>query len=62
MCLCPSFMNIVINEYYIKQLNLLMDKFKEDKDIAIVSCFGESNRHPEVLTKLNHLTKLYFLM
>ena len=49
--------DIVINEYYIKQLNLLMDKFKEDKDIAIVSCFGESNRHLDIYSRMNHLTK-----
>tara|TARA_B000000557_G_C20743689_1_gene429730 strand:- start:1 stop:906 length:906 start_codon:yes stop_codon:yes gene_type:complete len=49
--------DIFINEYYIEQLNLLMDKFQDEKDVAVISCFGESNRHPDIFPRMNHLTK-----
>ena len=46
-----------LNSYYIEQLNLLMDKFKEDQEIAIVSCFGEPHRHDDIYKFMPHLTK-----
>lgn len=49
--------DIVLNDYYIEQLNLLMDKFQDDKDIAMVSCFGEIHRHQDVFNYLDFLTK-----
>lgn len=49
--------DIVLNDYYIEQLNLLMDKFSDDPDIAMVSCFGEPHRHPEVFQYCDYLTK-----
>ena len=33
--------DIFINEYYIEQLNLLMDKFQDEKDVAVISCLAK---------------------
>lgn len=49
--------DIVLNPYYIEQLNLLMDKFQDDQDIGMISCFGESHRHTDVFDKCKHLIK-----
>lgn len=49
--------DIVLNDYYIEQLNLLMDKFQNDKDIAMVSCFGEIHRHVDVFKYCDYLTR-----
>lgn len=50
--------DIVLNSYYLEQLNFLMDKFQDDKDIGMISCFGESHRHPNIFNHLSgYLTK-----
>lgn len=49
--------DIVLNDYYIKQLNILMDKFESDPDIAMVSCFGEIHRHRKAFGYCNHLVE-----
>jgi hypothetical protein len=47
--------DIVLNDYYIDLLENLMDFFKADPDIGMVSCFGESHRNPELLTYFPYL-------
>jgi hypothetical protein len=49
--------DIVLNSYYIEQLNFLMDKFQDDEDIGMISCFGEIHRHTDVFGYCDYLTK-----
>lgn len=65
--------DIVLNDYYLELLENLMDFFKPDQSIGMVSCFGESHRHPELfdyfpylkqndnLIELQELNKKYFI-
>ena len=50
--------DVVLNEYYIKMLNERMDFFSEDRDISMVSCFGESHRDKNVYDFLDYLTPI----
>jgi hypothetical protein len=47
--------DIVLNSYYIEQLNLLMDLFETNMDVAMASCFGESHRHTDVFKYCDYL-------
>lgn len=49
--------DIVLNSYYLEQLNFLMDKFQDDKDISMISCFGEIHRHMDAFEYCDYLTK-----
>lgn len=49
--------DIVLNDYYIKQLNLLMDKFQNQANIGMVSCFGESHRKSSVFRFCDYIIK-----
>lgn len=47
--------DIVLNDGYILLLNGLMNLFSKDDSIGMVSCFGESHRHPEVFKYFEYL-------
>jgi len=47
--------DIVLNDYYIKLLNGLMDIFSDDDQIGMVSCFGEPHRHEDVFQYFEYL-------
>jgi hypothetical protein len=49
--------DIVLNDYYLEQLNFLMDKFQDEEDVSMVSLFGEIHRHTDVFKYLDYLTK-----
>lgn len=49
--------DIVLNSYYIKLLNMLMDFFENDTTIGMISCFGEPHRHPKVFDFFEYLQK-----
>lgn len=49
--------DIVLNDYYLEQLNFLMDKFQDEEDISMVSLFGEIHRHTDVFRYCDYLTR-----
>lgn len=48
--------DVILTSYYIRMLNNLMD-IVSDREVSMVSCFGESHRHPDMFQYLTYLTK-----
>jgi len=48
--------DVVLTSYYIRMLNNFMD-IVSDKEVSMVSCFGESHRHPDMFQFLTYLQK-----
>jgi hypothetical protein len=49
--------DVVLNDYYIKMLNERMDFFSKDKEVSMVSCFGEPHRDKKIHDFLDYLTQ-----